>query len=91
MNLSLFQKISVEWRDTVLDHSGWQELDSYTFDTHKLSMYYETTGFFLKKEDGVLFLCQSYREKGEDYKSHIACILGIPEGCIEKITVLKEK
>jgi hypothetical protein len=76
----MFEKIEVHWEDSVLDRGGWCNLCEYDFEAHVEAIQYITTGFFIKKQENALFICQSIRDDGE-----MCAIMSIPFTAIKSI------
>ena len=81
--LKLFEKIEIQWEDSVADHGGWCPIEDYDFDGHKEAMRYSSTGYFLKKDGNSFFFCSSYRKDG-----HITGVYGVPFSAINKVIKL---
>lgn len=81
----VFEKIEVEWDDSVMDQSGWVAIDDFNFDNHLKAMRYFTSGYFLRKTENALFVCQSYRPDGQ-----LCGIMAIPFKAINKIIKVKD-
>ena len=76
----MFEKIEVDWEDSVMDQSGWVDINNYDFDGHLVAMKYFTSGYFVRKIENALFICQSFRPDGQ------ACgIISIPFTAIKRI------
>ena len=75
--------MKVVWHDSILDTSGWIDLESYNFQTHIDSMRMETVGYLIKMEDEAIFVAQTAAN------NQVASVISIPSGCILSILKLK--
>ena len=76
--------VKVVWHDSILDTSGWIDLDSYDFQSHTNSMRMETVGYCIKSTDEAVFLAQSIGN------NQVVSVISIPSGCILSIIKIKE-
>ena len=85
--LKKFDKIEVEWMDSVHD-SGWCKDDSYINDEKDVD--FKTTGYYLGETKRTIQIIQSMG-KGVDNKNRhsVDAMMQIPKRCILKIRKLK--
>jgi hypothetical protein len=82
----MFEKLEIHWEDSVMDQSGWADIGNFDYEAHIRAMQYETSGYFLKKTENALFVCQSCRKD----KDQACGIMAIPFTAIKKIIRIKE-
>ena len=80
-----FERVEVNWEDSVKDQGSWCNITEYDFDSHYRSMQYKTIGYFLIKKENSFFVAQSFREDGD-----ISGVMGIPYSAIKSIRVIKD-
>lgn len=76
--------VKIVWNDSILDTSGWADLDTYDFNNHLKSMRMETVGYLIKATDEAVFVAQTVAN------NQIASVVSIPSGCIKSIRKLNK-
>ena len=61
--LKRWDKIEIEWIDSMSPNSKWKAIDSMDWDDEEEYMSHRSCGYFLNKSKTSICVCQSYQKK----------------------------
>lgn len=82
-SMKMLERIEIKW-DDALDTDGWNFLDEFDFKAHEEDMRHSTIGYFLKKTENALFICQTCEVNLRE-KPCVHGIFSIPFHCIVSV------
>jgi len=87
IHLKLWDKIEIDWIDSVRSTLGWRDRRDFPWDIHYDAMHIKTIGYYMNMTKNALSITQAYVYKRES-EDNIG-VFSIPIGCIKKIRRLK--
>ena len=61
--LKRWDKIEIEWIDSISPSSRWKPIDGMDWDYEEKFMIHRTCGYFLQKSKTSICICQSYQKE----------------------------
>lgn len=86
MKFKLWDKIEIDWIDSVQSTRGWEYKVDFPWKTHYNAMPQKTIGFFTNQTKDAISVCQAYSLNRDE---NLIGVFTIPKGCINKIRKLK--
>ncbi len=85
-NLKLWDKIEMDWLDSIHNTDGWSNMDNFGWDRHYRALYHKAIGYYLKSTKDAITICQA---RAIDNAEGFIQAFTIPLGAITKIRRFK--
>ncbi len=86
IKFKLWDKIEINWLDSIENTCGWQRPDDFEWKDHYKALQHNLIGYYVTEHTDAITLCQAYAVENEN---KFVGAFTVPRGCILKIRKLK--